>query len=225
MIWAISVLCVLLLGCAMPQNLKKNAISSTPNTSNNTTIASIDADQSTLSDALFETYYLPSEHPVYAYLQNKSIQRFFHMWCKESIDEDVEVHWNYDTIAPVQLLDHEFHSIARPGEELYTCTFSTDNDRHGYIIVLYGEGNEGPYITKWSLCETTPYLYDLRANSEQIIAALKETDIDLSTASASRAEWIDTDKKRGDRIILFTDSKEDHYICYFGEEKFTIEKQ
>lgn len=147
------------------------------------------------------------------------------MWVKYNLDENMEARWNYDSLAPVQFLDQKFNSIKRPGEEFYTCTFSTVDDRYGYIIVLYGEGEEGPYVTQWSLQETTPYLYDLRANSSQITAALKKTDIDLTTASAVRAEWIDTDKNRGDRIILFTDSKGGKYVCYFGDEDFTIEKQ
>lgn len=103
--------------------------------------------------------------------------------------------------------------------------FSTDDDRCGYIIVKYGEGEEGRYIKKWSLSETTPYQYDLKVNGSQIAAALKKTDIDLSTASAKRVEWIDTEKKRGDRIVLFTDGKNDKYIYYFGDKDFIIEKQ
>ncbi len=195
-----TILGMLLSGCAAPQP----------------------AEQSTIP---FDTYYLSSEEPVHVYLQNHSIQRFFNMWVKEDLGEDVEAHWDYDTLAPVQLLDHNFQSIARSDEPLYTCTFSTDDGRYGYIIVSYGIAADGPYISKWSLHETTPYSIDLRANSKEIAAALSETDIDLSTASAARVEWIDTDQNRGDRIILFTDGKGDKYVCSLGGDDLTIEKQ
>jgi len=147
------------------------------------------------------------------------------MWFDADIDKDKEVkpQWNYDTLAQVQQLDHDFASIARDGVELYTMTFSADDNRYGYIIVSYSE--DGPHIEKWSLNDTTPYQYDLRANSEKIATALKETDIDLSTTTATRVEWTDTAKKRGDRIILFTDGKGDRYVCYLGDDDFTIEKQ
>lgn len=228
-ILALSVLCILLSGCTNPQNSEQRVESSAPDTISNTLdnaiVTSFGADVGAAPDSLFETYYLPSDDPVYSYLQNNSIRKFFNMWLEEYMGQDIEANWNYDTLAPVQLLNHSFQSIARSGEEFYTCTFSTNDDRYGYIIVSYGEGEEGPYIQKWSLHETTPYLYDLRANIRQITAAVNETDMDLSTASAVRVEWIDTDKNRGDRIILFTDGKEGKYVCYLGDEDYTVEKQ
>lgn len=224
---------ILLTGCAVPQHSGKDAVpTATEQTS--VTIKSVaiknailplsDEDGKMLPETLMETYYLSSEDPVKKYLQNKSIQKFFNMWLKEYMCEDIEAYWDYDSLASVQYLDHKFTSVSRPGEEFYTCTFSTDDGRCGYIIVLYGEGKEGPYIAKRSLQETTPYLYDMRANSEQIAAALGETDIDIPSTSAIRVEWIDTDKNRGDRIILFTDGKGDKYICYLGADDVTVEK-
>lgn len=203
-ILTIGAVCVLLLGCAVAQDLAQGAVTSVPDksdtvldddaiTPDNNAVAQTRAEGNVLPDRLFETYYLSSEESVYTYLQNKSIH-------------------------------HKFNSISRPGEAFYTCTFSADDGRCGYIIVSYGEGKEGPYISKWSLNETTPYQYDLRANSSQIGEALNKTDIDLSTASAMRVEWIDTDKKRGDRIVLFTDGKDDKYVCYFGDGDFTLHK-
>lgn len=177
-----------------------------------------------LPASVLESYYVSSQEPVFDYLQNNSIQRFWNMWVSYFIEEDLQVHWDYDTLAPVQLLDHDFQSVAKDGEKaLYTCTFTTEDGRCGYIIVAYNQAD--PSISKWSLQETTPYLYDLRANSQEITAALLQTDIDLSTAVASRVEWIDTEKKRGDRVILFTDGKQDRYVCFLGEEPITIEKQ
>lgn len=219
-------MCILVFGCFIFQNTPDHSVLSDLEAFGNPVfISSLETEASELPDSIYESYYLSSEDPVFTYLQNNSIRRFFNMWFEYFIDEEGKgkVHWNYDTLAPVELLDHNFDSIARPDTKLYTCTFSTEDGRNGYIIVSYNK--EGPSITKWSLVETTPYLYDLRANKEQILAALMETDIDLSTAKATRVEWIDTEKKRGDRIILFTDAKEDQYICYLGEEDYSIEKQ
>ena len=226
-ILALGAVCILLSGCTLSQNAKQHPITSGDLTAslNKAAVTALDTDFETLPAALSDTYYLSADDSVYSYLQNKSIKRFFNMWFVEYIGEDIEAHWNYDTLAPVQFLDHEFQSIARPGEAFYTCTFTTDSGRCGYIIVSYGEGKEGPYISKWSLRETTPYLYDLRANSKQIAAALKETDIDLPTAAAVRAEWTGTDKNRGESIILFTDGTDNRYVCYLGDGDFTIEKQ
>lgn len=217
--------CILLSGCSPSPGAAQNAPGTIASAMDNVSAMSLESDSKALPDALSGTYYLPSDDPVYSYLQNKSIKRFFNMWLNDYMGEDIEAQWNYDTLAPVRLLDHDFKSVARSGDTFYTCTFTTDDDRCGYIIVSYREGKEGPYISKWSLHETTPYLYDLAANSEQIAAALKETDIDLASASAARVELIDTDKNRGDRIILFTDGTDSHYVCYLGGDDFTIEKQ
>lgn len=214
--------CMLLAGCAAPMNLEPPVAAPTPIVVEKTAAVSSAANADTLPTALLDTYYVPPTETVYTYLQNRSIKRFFNMWLETDIGKDVKATWNYDTLAPVQLLDHNFKSIAKSGTQLYTCTFSTDDGRCGYIIVSYNK--DDPSIQKWSLCES-PYPYDLRTNSQQIAAVLSKTDIDLTTASAIRVEWIDTEKNRGDRIILFTDGKNDRYVCYFGEDGFTIEKQ
>lgn len=176
-----------------------------------------------LPDSLLDSYYLAPDDPVFAYLQHKSIRRFFNMWLENDLGGDIRADWNYDTLAPVLYLDHDFNSLAKPETRLYTCTFSADDGRCGYIIVSYSD--DGPSISKWSLLETTPFAYDLRANSGEIAKALAATDIDLSTATAARAEWIDTDRNRGDRIILFTDGKGGRYVCYLGDGDYTVEKR
>lgn len=137
----------------------------------------------------------------------------------------MDAQWDYGTLAPVLLLDRDLNELDPPDLGLYTCTFSTDDDRYGYIIVSYGEGKEGPYISNRSLCETTPYQYDLRANIEAIAEALEKTDMDLTTAAAVRAEWMDAEKKHSDPIILFTDGKGDKYVCVLGESGVTVKKQ
>lgn len=181
------------------------------------------AGESPLPKALLESYYLSPEEPVHAYLQNKSIQRFCTMWAVEKLGEGTVVNWAYDTLAPVLLLDENFNRIDRPEKRLYNCNFTTEDGRNGYMILSYEA--EGPSITRWGAMETTPYLYDLRANEAEIAAALEKTDIDLATATAQRVEWTDTKNNRGDRIILFTDGKGERYICYLGTETLTVEKR
>lgn len=130
--------------------------------------------------------------------------------------------WNYDTLAPVQMLDHDFVSLTRSDIQLYTMTFSADENRYGYILLTYSP--EDPSIQKWRLVETTPHPYDSQANSNKIAVSLQRTDIDLSTATATRVEWQDTKKNRGDRIILFEDGNGNLYICYLGSDNFNIER-
>lgn len=213
-------LCALLASCSAVQAPIQADAGTLPGTS---TGSASETDDGQLPDSVLESYYLPSDDPVYSYLQNNSIKKFFDMWVASTIDPDLKPVWNYETLAPVQLLDHDFKPIGLEDEALYTCTFTADGGRCGYIIVSYGE--EGPHISNWSLHETTPYPYDLRAAGEEIAAALAETDIDLSTASAARVEWIDTDKRRGDRVILFTDGKGDRYLCFLGDGDYSIEKR
>ncbi len=174
-----------------------------------------------LPDTLVKSYYLSANNPVAEYLQNNRIKEFFDMWFKENIDANAMPQWNYDSLAEVECLDHSFVSFAY--EKLYTLTFTTDGGKCGYIIISYIE--DGPAIKKWSLHESTPYLYDLNANSEVIAAALQATDIDLPTATATRVEWQDTEKNLGDQIILFEDGKGDKYVYFLGDDNLEIKKQ
>ena len=130
------------------------------------------------------------------------------------------VTWNYASLAEVKYLNHDFASLA-DGKKLYTCTFTTDDDRYGYLIFEYLE--KGPAVKQWSLHETH-YPYDQRENVPSILAALKKAGVDPAEATAQRVEWMDTAKNRVDRIILFKDGKGNAYICYFGEYPFTLEK-
>lgn len=224
-------ICFLLTACAAPQpsaptvppaaaNAAVSAISIAATSPRADAGSAADAD---LPETVLASYYSAQDTPIFEYLQNNSIQSFLNMWFEEKIDQHARPHWNYDTLTQVQLMDHDFESLSRAGEQLYTMTFSIDDGRCGYIIIVYHE--DGPAISEWSLHETTPDLYDLRANREAIATALSGTDIDLSTAAAARVEWIDTAKRRGDRIILFTDGKGDRYVCYLGDHDFTIEKK
>lgn len=176
-----------------------------------------------MPEALSASYYLDPEAPAYTYLQNNSIRRFLDMWVESNLGEDIAPQWQYDTLAPVQVLDHAFADAAKLDTPLYTCIFTSEDGRCGYIIVEYIE--DDPSIGQWGLMETTPALYDLRANERAIAAALEATDIDLTTATASRVNWVDTDNNRSDQIILFADGKGDRYVCHLGDEQFTIEKQ
>lgn len=222
----LSVTCILLTGCSVSQNTAKDQTLSAPGASGVvllSTAGTAAKETGTLPDSLLKSYYLSPDDPAYKYLQNKRVRGFFDMWFEYFIAEDIKPNWNYDTLAPVELLDHDFKPIAKQDDKLYTCTFTTDDGRCGYIIVSYYK--DGPSFKKWSLFETSPHQIDLKANSGQIAAALAKTDIDLSTATATRVEWIDTEKNRGDRIILFMNAKGSRYVCYLGDDDYSIEKQ
>lgn len=88
----------------------------------------------------------------------------------------------------------------------------------------YYAGQADPAVSKWSVRETTPYLYDLRANRDKIGESLQKTDIDLSTAKAFRVVLYDQEKGSAGQAIRFTDGKGDDYIGYFGDDVFKIEK-
>lgn len=187
----------------------------------NHTMAGTGNSGSALPGGVLDSYYAAQNTSVFEYFHHSSIQRFMAMWVKEKIKDLESPQWNYKSFAKISVLDHDFLE-SRPDEALYCLTFSDGADRHGYIIAKYHE--TGPAISNWSVMETTPYQYDLKAKEKEIAASLEKTDIDLSTAKASRVYLFDKEKKRADQVIRFTDGKGDTYICYFGDDSFKIEK-
>lgn len=184
--------------------------------------ASADGDlDGSLPDGLLDSYYAGQADPAFSYFHNSSIRRFFTMWVKENIEGLDGPVWNYDGFARIDILDHDLQEVS--GEKkLYCLPFSDGGGRFGYMIVQYHE--DGPAVSKWAVKETTPYLYDLRANRDQIGESLRKTDIDLSTAKAYRVVLYDQEKESADQVIRFTDGKGDDYIGYFGGDVFKIEK-
>ena len=68
----------------------------------------------------------------------------------------------------------------------------------------------------------TQYLYDLNANIDDIVTKLKETNIDLSSAVASRVKMIDTEGKGSVEAIRIVDNYGNVYMCYFDETSITF---
>lgn len=184
--------------------------------------ASADGDlDGTLPDGLLDSYYAGQADPAFSYFHNSSIRRFFTMWVKEKMEGMDKPVWNYDGFARIHILDYDLQE-AKGEEALYCLPFSDGGERFGYMIVQYHE--DGPAVSKWSVKETTPYLYDLRANRDKIGESLQKTDIDLSTAKAFRVVLYDQEKGSAGQAIRFTDGKGDDYIGYFGDDIFKIEK-
>lgn len=179
------------------------------------------ASETSLPDALLASYYKGHDDPAFEYFQKSKIQKFLAMWVKEGTGDIENPQWDLDSFTEILVLDHDLVE-SRPEQKLHYCTFSDGSGRYGYVIVEY-HGSD-PSISNWGVGETTPYLYDLRANMEAVSESLRQTDIDLSTATASRVYLFDRDKRRADQVILFTDGKEDKYVCYFGDTSFEIEK-
>lgn len=173
-----------------------------------------------LPDAVIDSYYAGQSAPAFEYMHHTSIQRFLAMWVKSETGDLEEPQWNYDSFTEIDFLDYDLEEL-NPGKTIYCLTFSDGSGRYGYAIVEYDEN--GPSILNRGIKETTPYQYDLKANMEEICAALMKTDIDLSTAKASRVYLYDREKKRADQVIRFTDGKGDDYICYYGGGEFEIE--
>lgn len=170
--------------------------------------------QADLLEELYRSYYAGQSVAAYEYFQHASIQKFLKMWvAKETGDLEAPV-WNLDSFTQIAFLDHDFVDLC-PKEKLYCCTFSDGADRTGYAIVRYQE--EDPSLSNWGIKETTPYLYDFRANREQIMAALLKTDLDIASGKACRVYLYDTNNQRADQVIRFTDGKGGNYTYAFGD--------
>lgn len=116
--------------------------------------------------------------------------------------------WNFNSFTKYEILDENRKPVS--GEELYYCTFSDENGKSGYVVVSY----LGDALSKTDRTET-PYLYDLQANIEDITEQLGKTEIDLSTAAASRVRIVGTDKQIIGEGIRFTDRNGHEYVYYF----------
>lgn len=173
------------------------------------------------TDTFQNSYYAAQGSSAFEFFKRSRVQEFLAMWVKEETGDIESPEWNYDSFAQIQIIDHDL-KVSRPEERLYYCTFSDGADRQGYIIIKYNEAESS--MSNWDVTETTPYVYDLRTNMEKIRESLMKTDIDLSTAKASRIYLFDKDKNRADQAVRFTDGKGDNYICFFGSESFEVKK-
>ena len=177
--------------------------------------------ETNLPDTVLDSYYAAQDTPAFEYFHHERIQEFLGMWVLEETGDIADPKWDYDSFARIIVMDHDL-SVSRPDEQLYCLTFTDGTGRCGYVIVKYDAS--GPSISNWSVTETTPYQYDLKANGDTISESLSDTDIDLKTASASRVYLFDQKNKRADQVILFTDGKKDTYICYLGNDSLEVKK-
>lgn len=168
---------------------------------------------------ILDSYYSAQKTSVYEYFQHKSIQKFLSMWVDAETGDMGDTDWKFDNFTDYKVLNHEMEPI-RQDQQLYCCTFSNGVDRNGYIVFSYEESD--PSIQNYGVTETTPYMYDLKANDSAILKGLKETDLDLSTGKASRLSWFDEKNKRSVEAVLFTDAKGNSYLCEFGDSEFTF---
>lgn len=167
--------------------------------------------------SILDTYYSGQNTDAFEMFKKNIFANLADDWTAEIEDIKNPV-WNYDSFTEYQYLDPKMISVSQY-EELYYCTFSADNDKFGYIVMSY----DGSSLMKKGVVET-PYLFDLQANIDEIADSLSKTEIDLSSAVASRVKWVDTDKNRSDEGILFTDNSSNHYICYLGASSFELVK-
>ncbi len=151
--------------------------------------------------SILNSYYSYNDTDAYRLVKSNALKRFLNQWTDDSIVNPV---WNYDSFTKYE------------GKNLYYCTFTDDNGKYYYIVLRYN-ATDGGGLEKIRYRET-PYCYDFRANLDQIAAKLSETDVDLSSAVASRVQIVDTDKNRSGEAIRITDSSGHAYIYYFSQD-------
>lgn len=159
--------------------------------------------------ALSNSYYEAQSSRAYQMLQKSIFKKLLLNGWLDEISGMENARWNYDTFTKYTVLDRD--QIQMRIRELYCCTFSADNDRCGYIVISYS----GDGLSKIRAVET-PYLYDFLSERDQIKKKLETSGVDLSTASARRAEVLGEDSSDPAEGIYFTDSKGNHYFYSFS---------
>jgi len=149
-------------------------------------------------DSILSSYYSGQSSRAYTMIQKSIFKRMVDNWTPANI---VNPTWNYETFTQYQI-------SGSTRQDLYVCTFSANNNKHGYIVVAY----DGSSLEKFAVVET-PYLYDLKANMNEITTKLSKTDINLSSTVASRV------RLNGSEVILFTDNTGKKYACYLDSFK------
>ena len=160
--------------------------------------------------ALSNSYYEGQSSRAYQMLQKSIFKKLLLNGWLDEISGMENTRWNYDTFTKYTVLDRDQVPDEDQGE-LYCCTFSADNDRCGYIVISYS----GDGLSKIRAVET-PYLYDFLSERDQIKKKLETSGVDLSTASARRAEALGEDGSDPAEGIYFTDSKGNHYFYSFS---------
>ncbi len=201
---------VSLIGCTGQHSV---SLSNASSTMNNEIRIDYDDVNTDMMDSVISSYYSGQSSRAFKMLQKSIFKRLVDHWTDSDIHNPV---WNYDTFTRYQTLDSDIARVD-PDEELYCCAFSSDNGKFGYIVVSY----DGDSLGNMGVVETQ-YLYDLNANIDDIVTKLKETNIDLSSAVASRVKMIDTEGKGSVEAIRIVDNYGNVYMCYFDETSITF---
>ena len=146
--------------------------------------------------SIHNSYYSYNGTDAYRLVKSNALKRFLNQWTVSSIVNPV---WNYNSFTKYE------------GQDLYYCTFTADNGKHYYMVLRYDAANGGG-LGKVRYSET-PYYYDLQANIDVISAKLSETQLDLSSTVASRAQL------RGSEVIIFKDNSGKKYAFYFDSSR------
>ena len=159
--------------------------------------------ETALSEAVFRTYYGAQEGPAFS-MWNKSI---FQGLADDWTAELGQPKWENETFAEYVRLNGDLAPIDQ-GETLYSCAFSTDDHRYGYVVMAY-HGNAISHIETVE----TPSLYDLQAKEAAVTEALGEMELDESSVGAVRVR-VETESGPGEGIRI-TDRQGNALIYYF----------
>lgn len=208
-----------LISCANPNNNQPLSFQSTLDISSaasNKILLKYNDTETSPMKFLLDSYYKGQNSRAFKMIQKRIFQNNLESWISVQIDDIDNPVWNYDSFTKYHIVNQDMISVALD-EDLYYCTFSADHNKSGYIVVSY----DGESLSKVEAVET-PYLYDLNANLEDITDALRETGLDLSSASASRVQLTDEDGNRTDEAIHITDGNGSGYLYCFGESSISV---
>ncbi len=155
--------------------------------------------------AIVTSYYAGQDSPAYQMLHKSIFQKLLVNGWLEDLDGIANAQWNYDTFTR-----YTTDQASAVGNDLYCCTFSADDNRCGYLVISF----EGDGLSKIEARET-PYLYDLKANLASIQAELRKTPLDLTTATASRVQILNSDTAPREGIY-FRDDQGNEYLYSFS---------
>lgn len=163
------------------------------------------------SKAATSSYYAGQGSRAFKMLQKQVFQNWVEYDNSGALNASlVTPKWKFDSFTQYYILDQNMKSTS--DQELYYCTFSDENNKHGYIVVSYN----GDSLSKIDRVET-PYPYDLQANIDEITAKIGETKLDLSTAVAMRVRIADAGQNTTREAIRITDSNANQYLYYFDK--------
>lgn len=174
------------------------------------------------SNSLFEmpnvdtdSYYAGQKDPAFELIQKSRLAKMLPQWTAADIGSSiVNPQWNYDSFTKYEILDKNGVSTGT-SQVLYYCTFTANNNKHGYVVIEYDSANGGGLGNRGAVATTN--LYDLRANGEALSPLLAGTDLDLSTTVATRISQVEDNNGTLVEGIQFVDKSGRNYIYYFAD--------